>query len=98
MRDRYQSGFTPSLEDVNPSGSLEFIKEGDVYTFKIVNANTEFPITSCKWEISRGEALTANDGFVFSFRAPIAQSYTVRCVFTNGYGTASLSETVRGGV
>ena len=98
MRDRYQSGFTPTFEDVNPKGCLEFSKDGDVYTFKIVNTNIEFPITSCKWEISRGEALSVDNEFTFKFRAPIAQSYTVRCVFTNGYGTASLSETVRGGV
>lgn len=90
-------GFNPELEEIDPRGQLVLVShDGNVYTFKVVNKNDEFPITSYKWETS-GIAISDVNGSTFSFEAPKKRTYSVRCVFSNGYGVGSLSTTVNGG-
>ncbi|MBO5770258.1 MAG: hypothetical protein J6R23_03295 [Spirochaetales bacterium] len=90
-------GIDVDVIDKAPSGTLiEVSQVGNVYTFKLENGNEEYPITSYRWETS-GIAISEVNGNTFSFEAPNKKAYTVRCVFSNEYGTMSLAATVYGG-
>ncbi len=89
--------FNPEREEKDPRGELiQVSQEGSVFTFKVVDKNGAFPITSYRWETS-GTATSEANKSTFSFEAPRKKSYSVRCIFSNGYGTSSLSATVSGG-
>lgn len=77
-------------------GPFSISIDGNIYTFRIEDENKDFPITSYEWETS-GIAITGANGSTFSFAAPRKRTYSVRCVFSNGYGVTSLSATVSGG-
>lgn len=92
-----QGGFNPDIQDAYPAGSMvQVSNEGTVFTFKVKNENEDYPITSYKWETS-GVAISADNADTFVFDAPNLKTYWVRCTFSNGNGSASLSVTVRGG-
>lgn len=90
-------GIDAVVIDKAPFGTLiEVSQVGNVYTFKLENGNEEYPITSYRWETS-GIAISEANGNTFSFEAPNKKTYTVKCIFSNGHGTLSLSCTVHGG-
>lgn len=90
-------GFSPEMVERDPRGELiQVSRDGNIYTFRIVDKNEDFPITSYEWETS-GVAIAGVNESTFSFEAPGKKTYSVRCIFSNVYGVTSLSATVSGG-
>lgn len=94
---RSYGGVSADVQHAEPKGILKEISHvGNEFTFKLINDNPEYPVKSYKWEVNGIEAVGEN-GSTFSFEAPNKKAYTVRCIFSNENGTASLAATVYGG-